>query len=216
MLVKKNKNPSNLYWNYCNLDPLCFMFFSLFFCVAEMKHWWLVEADNPALWMSEEADGSELTEGIWTLRKNRKPHEIPRRRISKIILNILEFLHKLCQTLISKSNRMLMRKIGTHFCLTALGLTQGKNLQDGNAIFRKFDRFLSLDSRPGFPEQQLNTGWILIWSGTHPEETAINNREHIRAYGPYYLSGQSCGDNVTGTGWGSRVQLNIHRSTLWY
>lgn len=43
---------------------------------------------------------------------------------------------------------------------------------------------------------------VLEWSGRHPEERerAINNGEHIRAYGPYYLSGQFCGDNVTGTG----------------
>lgn len=39
----------------------------------------------------------------------------------------------------------------------------------------------------------------MVWY-TSRGEMAINNGEHIRAYGPYYLPGQSCPDNVTG-GW---------------
>lgn len=145
-----------------------------------------------------------------------RPHEIPRCRISQIILNTLYFF-----TYITSNTRIYVQQDvnaenWNPLLPNCIRIDSRKNLRDGKAIFRKFDRFLSLDSRPGFPEQQLNTGWILKWSGTHPEETAINNREHIRAYGPYYLSGQSCGDNVTGTGWRSHVQLSIHRSAPWY
>lgn len=59
--------------------------------------------------------------------------------------------------------------------------------------------FRSVDSKPGSLSSS-STHDVLKWSGTHPEERAINNREHIRAYGSYYLSGQSGGDNVKGTG----------------